>query len=50
MNMGTIKKVFNTVVLVATAVGAAVNVFTNDKKDKEFEEMKKQLAELTGKK
>lgn len=47
MNVGNIKKIFNTVVLVTTAVGAAVNVFTNDKKDKEFEQMKKQLAELT---
>lgn len=47
MNSVTIKKVFNTLVLIGTAVGAVVNVFNNDKKDKEFEQMKKQLAELT---
>ena len=49
MNIGQIKKIFNTVVLVTTAVGAAVNVFTNDKKDKEFEQLKKTVEELKNK-
>lgn len=47
MKFGKVKKIFSTVLLVGTAIGAAVNVFESDRKDKEFEQMKKQLAELT---
>ncbi len=46
MNIGLVKKIFSTVLLVGTAVSAAVNVFTEDKKAKEFEEMKKAIDEL----
>lgn len=40
------KKVFQTILLIGTAVTAAINVFTEDKKAKEFEDMKKAISEL----
>lgn len=46
MNLDKFKKVFSTVVLVATAVSAFANVFDQDRKDKELEALKKTVAEL----
>lgn len=46
MKADKIKKVFSTVLLIGTAVGAAINVFTEDRKDKEFEALKKTVEEL----
>ena len=43
------KGILSTAMLVATAVGAVADVIAKDKKDKEFEQMKKTLDELTKK-
>lgn len=50
MNLGNLKKIGGTALLVLTAFSAAMDVINADKKEKEFEAMKKQLAELTEKK
>lgn len=44
------KKVFGSVVLVMTAIGAFADVFLKDQKEKEFEAMKKAIADLQSKK
>ena len=44
-----VKKVLSTVLLVVSAVGAFTDVFEKDKKAKEFEEMKKAIADLQNK-
>lgn len=41
-----IKKICSTIVLVGTAVGSFIGVFAEDKRNKEFEEMKKAIEEL----
>ena len=46
MNKKNAQKIFSTILLIGTAVSAAVNVFVEDKKDKEFESMKKAIEEL----
>ena len=45
-----VKKVISTVVLVASAVSAFTDVFAKDKQAKEFEDLKKAVADLQNKK
>ena len=46
MDKTKLKAVFSTGMLVLTAIGAFADVLAKDKKEKEFQEMKKALAEL----
>lgn len=46
MKFDKARKVFSTIILIGTAVGAFLEVFESDRKDKEFEQMKKEFAEL----
>lgn len=41
-----VKKICSTIVLVGTAIGSFIGVFAEDKRNKEFEEMKKAIEEL----
>ena len=50
MNLGKIKKIGGTALLILTAIGAAMDVFDADKKNKDFEEMKKRLEKLESQK
>ena len=50
MNLSKIKKFGGTALLVLTAISAAMDVFNADKKEKEFEQMKKTLEELKSQK
>lgn len=45
-----VQKALGTVLLIASAVGAFIDVFDKDKKEKEFEELKKAVADLQSKK
>ena len=50
VNLEKVKKVFSGVMLVVTAITAFADVFDKDRKDKEFEAMKKAIADLQSKK
>lgn len=47
-NKEQVKKIFSGALLLATAIGAFSDVFDKDRKDREFEEMKKAIKELKG--
>lgn len=50
INWIAVKKVFGAGVLLISAITAASEVFEKDRKEKEFEAMKKDIAELKSKK
>lgn len=49
MDMSKLKKIGGTALLVLTAFSAAMDVINADKKEKEFEAMKKAIEELKSK-
>lgn len=50
INWIAVKKAFGAGMLLITAITAASDVFEKDRKDKEFEAMKKDIADLKSKK
>lgn len=48
INKDSVKKIFSGAILLITAVAAFGDVFDKDRKDKEFEQMKKDIKELKG--
>lgn len=46
MNLGNLKKIGGTALLVFTAFSAAMDVINADKKEKDFENMKKKVEQL----
>lgn len=49
MNLGNLKKIGGTALLVLTAFSAAMDVINADKKEKEFQALKKTVEELKNK-
>lgn len=48
INKNSVEKIFSGAILMITAVAAFGEVFVKDRKDKEFEQMKKDIKELKG--
>lgn len=50
MNLGNLKKYGGRVILILTALGAAMDVFATDKKEKDYEALKKRVEKLESQK